>query len=314
MFWSHPLILAASVFASGAQAFHATLRSPMRGLTTLSAERGTVGFVGLGIMGNGMARRLLKSGRGLVVWNRSEQAYSSLVAESPENVEVVATAREVVEKCTLTYVMLSDHDASNNVYFDPKCGLLRGLSEAQSQSTSSRAIIDAATLSVEHMEGLEREVVSRGAKFLEAPVSGSKGPAANGQLIFLCGGSKELFGDAMVGQDLAAMGKASYHFGPVGAGTRMKLVANMVMGNMLVSLGEGLRLADAAGLPQDELVEVLGLGSMANPLFSLKGPQMVAHSHPPNFPLKHATKDMKLAADLAIQVIAPALSWPLLSS
>jgi len=255
----------------------------------------------LGIMGDGMTRRLLQSGRRLVVWNRSVEKSERLQSEyGTEAVVVASSAREVVESCELTYAMLSDQPASEAVYHDPAEGILKGLAEAQAAGLGSRRLVDAATLSEEHMQGLAHEVSKRGATFLEAPVSGSKGPAATGQLVFLCGGDKELFEDPQVQLDLGAMGKASYLIGEeVGAGTRMKLVVNMVMGSMLTSLGEGLRLCDGAGLDQSQLVEVLGLGAMANPMFNLKGPNMAKNQHPTNFPLKHATKDMRLAMGLA---------------
>lgn len=264
-------------------------------------DRGTVGFIGLGIMGDGMARQLLKSGRSLVVWNRNIAKSEALlndwkVGGALDRITIAASAADVIEQCELTYTMLSDHEASTAVYHDSD-GILAGLDRA----ASPRSIVDAATLSVEHMQGLEKEVASRKGLFLEAPVSGSKAPAANGQLIFLCGGDPALYEASEVQADLGAMGKASYLIGnTVGSGTKMKLVANMIMGTMLTSLGEGLCLCDNAGIDQDTLIEVLGLGAMANPMFHMKGPSIMTKSHhPPNFPLKHATKDMRLAIALA---------------
>jgi len=203
--------------------------------------------------------------------------------------------------------MLSDMAASTAVY-EGSGGILEGLSSSSSSSSSSASeggggeskwVVDAATLSEAHMQGLADKVRGGGHGFLEAPVSGSKAPAANGQLIFLCGGDAPVFEDAEVQADLGAMGKASYFLGDVGSGTRMKLAANMVMGTMLSALSEGLDLAQEAGLDPKTFAEVLGLGAMANPMFNLKAPQMISGSHPPNFPLKHAEKYMRLALALA---------------
>lgn len=136
-------------------------------------------------------------------------------------------------------------------------------------------------------------------RFIEAPVSGSKGPAATGTLIFLCAGSKELF-DEVVDGDLTAMGKASHFFGTeVGAGTRAKLVVNSLMGTMLAAYSEGLNLAESVGLDGNTMVEVIGQGAIASPMFALKGPKMLVNDHSPNFPLKHASKDMTLASEMA---------------
>lgn len=140
---------------------------------------------------------------------------------------------------------------------------------------------------------------SKKRRFLEAPVSGSKVPAATGQLIFLCAGSEELFNE-IKDTGLKAMGKASHFFSKeVGAGTRAKLVVNSLMGSMLAAFGEGLALSEAVGLDPNEMIEVIGQGVVAAPLFALKGPKMLVKDHAPNFPLKHAHKDMVLAQEMA---------------
>jgi glyoxylate/succinic semialdehyde reductase len=140
-------------------------------------------------------------------------------------------------------------------------------------------------------------VVAKGGKFLEAPVSGSKGPAAMGALIFLAGGDQGLY-ESVVGDELDLMGKASFHFGPVGSGTKMKLVVNMTMGSMLTCLAEGAALAEASSLSTGQLLEVLDLGVMSNLMFRLKGPNMLKRKHTTHFPLKHAQKDMRFALAL----------------
>jgi 3-hydroxyisobutyrate dehydrogenase-like beta-hydroxyacid dehydrogenase len=136
-------------------------------------------------------------------------------------------------------------------------------------------------------------------RFLEAPVSGSKGPAAQGTLIFLCAGCEDLFNEVK-DNGLKAMGKASHFFGnDVGAGTRAKLIVNSLMGTMLAAFGEGLALAESVGLDPNKMIEVIGQGAVASPMFALKGPKMVVKDHAPNFPLKHAHKDMSLACSMA---------------
>ncbi len=136
-------------------------------------------------------------------------------------------------------------------------------------------------------------------RFLEAPVSGSKGPAATGALIFLCAGSEELFNE-IKDTGFAAMGKASHFFHTqVGYGTRAKLVVNSLMGTMLAAFGEGLALSESVGLDPNKMVEVIGQGAIQSPMFNLKGPKMIVKDHAPNFPLKHAHKDMALACAMA---------------
>jgi len=154
-----------------------------------------------------------------------------------------------------------------------------------------------ATLAVSDMTRLSEQVLGKGGRFLEAPVSGSKGPAANGALVFLCGGDRPLYDT--VSAQLEAMGKKSFYFGEVGTGTKMKLVVNMVMGTMMCAFGEGLELCTQQGLQPEQLLEVLDLAAVANPMFKLKGPKMIQGDHAPNFPLQHAHKDMRLAVAAA---------------
>mmetsp|Transcript_16995 Transcript_16995/g.52291 ORF Transcript_16995/g.52291 Transcript_16995/m.52291 type:complete len:290 (-) Transcript_16995:35-904(-) len=252
----------------------------------------SIGWIGVGIMGEGMAACLLKAGRSLVVWNRDASKADALRAAYPELVTVAASAGDVVASCAVTYSMLSTLEASAAVF----PGVLASVKPGKS-------IIDCATLTPERMAEMAAATVTAGGRFLEAPVSGSKAPAAQGALIFLCGGDAALYKE--VQPDLEVMGKADFLFGPVGAGSKMKLVVNMVMGDMMVALSEGLALCGAAGLPCDAdagLLKVLDLGIMSNGMFRLKGPKMLKGDHAPNFPLKHAQKDMRFALGLGDQL------------
>jgi len=162
-----------------------------------------------------------------------------------------------------------------------------------------KSIVDCATLAEADMQRMNNAVTGKGGRFLEAPVSGSKGPAATGTLIFLCAGSEDLFQE-IKDTGLKAMGKASHFFSAnVGFGTRAKLVVNSLMGTMLSAFGEGLALSEAVGLDPNTMIEVIGQGAISCPMYSLKGPNMIKSQHSPNFPLKHAHKDMALAKDMA---------------
>lgn len=120
-----------------------------------------------------------------------------------------------------------------------------------------------------------------------------------GVLIFLCAGSEDLFNE-IKDDGLNVMGKASHYFGAeVGMGTRSKLVVNSLMGTMVAAFGEGLAVAEAVGLDPNKMIEVIGQGAIQSPVYGLKGPKMVVKDHAPNFPLKHAHKDMALAVDMA---------------
>jgi len=251
-----------------------------------------IGFIGIGIMGRGMLKNLIdKIDSKFVIWNRSSAVCDELHSQYPDKITIAQSAAAVVQQCGVTYTMLSTMEASIDVFDAPDTGVIAGVSEG-------KIIVDCATLSPERMVEENRCITAKGGLFLEAPVSGSKVPAETGTLIFLCGGDSALFESQAPLLD--AMGKAKFLFGDVGQGTNVKLVVNMIMGTMMGAFAEGLALGKAANLPLDQLLQVLDLGAMSNPMFRGKGPLMVAQkAFDPNFPLKHAQKDMKLALDLA---------------
>src|SRR6056297_2913511 len=263
---------------------------------TSTIDAGVCGFIGLGLMGMGMAKNLLKKREHhLIIWNRDTGKAQDLATAFPGRVTVAHTPKEVVSTAQVTFSMLSTLEASAAVFEGPD-GVLAG-------TGPSTAIVDCATLTPERMAEMATQVEEKGAIFLEAPVSGSKGPAEQGTLIFMCAGDKALY--ERVAEDLDAMGKARYFLGAVGAASRMKIVVNMTMGGMLACFSEGLGLAKAADLPLEDLLEILDGGACACPMFKLKGPHMLRRSYDAAFPLKHAQKDMRFAVELGDKLAQP---------
>jgi len=262
------------------------------------SEPAGIGFIGLGIMGKGMVARLLsKTSVGqnvpLVIWNRTLSKCEDLVNAHPDkNIVIASSPSEVVSSCCVVYSILSTPDASRAV-FEATDGVLSGIHEHS-------VIIDCATLAESDMIRMADKVKNRGGRFMEAPVSGSKGPAETGTLIFLCAGDRTVFEEENVTAGLSAMGKASHFLNEVvGHGTKAKLVVNSLMGTMMAAYSEGLALSEAVGVSPEKMVEIIGQGAIASPMYSLKGPKIVVGNHEPNFPLKHAHKDMALAKDMA---------------
>eukprot|EP00808_Paulinella_micropora_P021295 g7682.t1 len=267
---------------------HSSLRPyPSYSFASSSDAHETIGFVGLGIMGMGMAQRLVKSGRKVLCWNRSP-GRSQMLASA--GATVAESPAQVVAKSSITYVMVTTPAVSRALFTQPQTGILAGVS-------TDKLVVECSTLNVETVQFLDKQVRERGGKFLEAPVSGSKVPAETGQLIFLCGGAESAFQAAA--KDLDVMGKAKFLLGDVGKGTQMKLVVNMIMGSMMAAGAEGLALAEGAGLKPDDLIKVLSLGAMNCPLFAMKLPNMAQDKYDTHFPLKHAQKDMRLALEMA---------------
>lgn len=239
-----------------------------------------------------MARCLRAAGIPLHVWTRDTAVSVALARDMTEGADVVVAASpaQVLARCDRVYLMLSTPDACEEVY-TMKDGVLDGVRDGATQ------LVDCATLRPEDMASLAARVRAKGGRFVEAPVSGSKGPAAQGTLVFMAAGDKGVFEAAAA--ELAAMGKASVFCGEeVGTATRMKLVVNMVMGTQLAAIAEGMGLADELGLDGADLQSVLEAGATSSPMLALKGPLMAQRSYAPAFPLKYALKDMRFALGL----------------
>ncbi|KAH6810898.1 glyoxylate reductase 1 [Perilla frutescens var. frutescens] len=251
-----------------------------------------IGFLGLGIMGKAMSMNLLRHGFKVTVWNRTLSRCDELVEHGAT---IGETPAAVIKKCKYTIAMLSDPAAALSVVFD-KDGVLE-------QISSGKGYVDMSTVDAETSSKISEAITSKGGHFLEAPVSGSKKPAEDGQLVVLAAGEKALYDAALPFFDV--LGKKSFFLGQVGNGAKMKLVVNMTMGSMMNAFSEGLVLADKSGLNPQTLLDVLDLGAIANPMFKMKGPSMIQGSYPPAFPLKHQQKDMRLALALGDENSVP---------
>lgn len=254
-----------------------------------------IGFIGLGIMGNAMARNLVKAGFDVTVWNRSQDKCAELASLGAA---VAATPAEVTSSCQITFAMLSDPAAAHAVCFGPD-GALAGIG-------AGRGYVDMSTVDAATAREIGAAVAEKGGSFLEAPVSGSKKPAEDGTLIILAAGDRELYDQAL--PFFEKMGKKILFLGEVGRGAQMKLVVNMTMGGMMAIFCEGIALAEKAGLAAADLLDVLDAGALANPMFKLKGAQITQGNFPPAFPLKHMQKDLRLAVALGDELGQPLFS------
>ncbi|KAJ8553261.1 hypothetical protein K7X08_023939 [Anisodus acutangulus] len=252
----------------------------------------SIGFLGLGIMGTPMAQNLIKAGRDVTVWNRTKSKCEPLISLGAK---YKPSPEEVAASCDVTFAMLADPESALDVACG-KYGAAKGISPG-------KGYVDVSTVDGETSKLICEQIRATGAHFLEAPVSGSKKPAEDGQLIFLTAGDEVLY--EKVASLLDIMGKSRFYLGEVGNGAAMKLVVNMVMGSMMASFSEGLVLSEKVGPDPSVLVEVISQGAINAPMYALKGPSMVKSSYPTAFPLKHQQKDLRLALGLAESVSQP---------
>ncbi len=241
-----------------------------------------VAFLGLGTMGEPMARNLLRGGADLCVWNRSAGKADRLVEEGARRADSPAKAVEGAEACV---VMVADPAALDQV--------LRGTAGALSALRHGAVLINMGTQSIAQIEALAADCNAAGVAFVDAPVTGSRSGAVEATLTILAGAAAM---DLEKGRPILAMlGKTILHVGRPGDGTRAKLVLNLIQAGMLVVWSEGLALGKRLGLSPSLLAQVLENSAGNSGLFRYKTPFLLQRDFSTNFSLKLMDKDIKLA-------------------
>jgi 3-hydroxyisobutyrate dehydrogenase len=243
-----------------------------------------VAFLGLGLMGAGMAERILSAGFPLVVYNRNHARASALGAKGAR---IASTPRDAAKDADVIVSMLADDDACRGLWLGPS-GALAG-------AQRGAVLVEASTVSVGWIRELASASAAAGCELLDAPVTGSKSQAAAGELLFLVGGDERAL--THVRPILSAMSRDIVHLGPTGSGTLLKLINNFVCGVQLVSLAEGLTMIERSGLNRDQALAVLTGGAPGSPLVKALAGRMAAQDYQPNFLLKLMAKDLRYAIE-----------------
>ena len=245
-------------------------------------EMMNIGFLGTGVMGGGMASRLLATGATLAVWNRHRERAEPLVAQGAR---LAASPRDASAGAGAIVSMVADDRASRAVWLGPD-GALAG-------AAPGTILIESSTLSPAWCEELAAAAAERGCSLLDAPVTGSKTQAATGELRFLVGGPAEVLERAR--PVFAAMGRETLHLGATGAGARMKLINNFVCGVQAGALAEAVAVIEAAGLDRDTALSILGNGAPGSPLVKAVATRMSTPDYTVNFGLALMDKDLSYA-------------------
>lgn len=226
-----------------------------------------VAFLGLGLMGRGMALNVVNAGHDVTVWNRSPEKTQPLV---DAGARAAATPAAAVTGAEIIISIVANDEASESVWLDED-GILAG------NMAPGAIAVESATLSRDWMIHLSKYCADAGLRFLDCPVTGGPGGAASGQLTLLVGGEHETLADARA--ILGCYSKKIYHFGGVGAGTSYKLIVNTIGAVQAAAVAEGMAMADAAGLPLDMVAQALGTGSVASRLTAYIAPLMAEDEH-----------------------------------
>ena len=252
-----------------------------------------IGFIGLGLMGKPMALNLLKAGNKVTVWNRSAERAQELISAGAT---LGKNPREVAAASDFLITMVSDPPALEEVLWGHEGkndGALEGLRRGS-------IYMDCSTVSAMLARKIAAACGERGAKFLDAPVTGGDWGAREGNLVFMVGGDAEALKEAE--PIIGVMGKKWFHLGPTGAGQTVKVAMNALLALQVGAMAEALALVTKAGLKGEQLIEVMQSSMARSGLLDLKAPLMVKGEYKPSFSLRLMHKDLGLALDLANQL------------
>lgn len=251
-----------------------------------------IGYVGLGTMGGGIAKRLLDAGHAVTGWNRTQKKAQRLI---DAGMRWADTPREVAERSEIVFTMVTDTAAVQAVTEGPD-GILAGLGPG-------KVYVDQSTASPDNARALALRVAELGADMLDAPVSGSVSTLEQGTLAVMVGGDEAVF--ARVLPVLEAIGARVFHVGPNGAAVTIKIAANLQLAVQMLAFSEGVLLAEKSGIPRARAVEVLLGTVVASPMIAYRGPFVLAQPDEAWFDVNMMQKDMNLALELGRQLDVP---------
>jgi 3-hydroxyisobutyrate dehydrogenase-like beta-hydroxyacid dehydrogenase len=252
----------------------------------------TLGFVGLGVMGSRMVKRLLDAGHRVTGYNRTRSKAQSLL---DSGMKWGDTPSAVAESTEIIFSMVSDTQALRAVTSGDD-GILAGLS-------SGKIYIDMSTVSPAASRDIAEQVAAKGAQMLDAPVSGSVITLEEGKLSFMVGGDRAAFEQAR--SILEAIGPKVTYVGGNGLAVSMKIATNLSLAVQMLAFSEGVLLAEKSGIPRETAVEVLLNSVIASPMVKYRGPFVLNMPEEAWFDVNMMQKDLLLALELGLQLDVP---------
>ncbi len=252
-----------------------------------------VGFIGLGIMGSGMAANLVRKGFEVVGWNRTRAK-----AEAIPGIEVAESPRAVAETCPVVMICVSDSPDVEAVTTGQA-----GIAEAIRPGS---LVVDHSTISPTLTRRLAATVESKGGRWIDAPVSGGSEGAARGTLSIMVGGEAADLERAR--RWMEAYGTTITHVGRVGDGQLVKLVNQILVVINQLAVSEALLFARAAGLDLPSTLDAVKGGAAGSWMLSNRGPQMIGQDWRPGFTIDLQVKDLRLVLEEADRLGFPAIA------
>ncbi|MGZ4388617.1 MAG: NAD(P)-dependent oxidoreductase [Gaiellaceae bacterium] len=251
-----------------------------------------VGFVGLGVMGSSIARRLLAAGHTVHGWNRTREKAQPLVELG---LVLEDTPREVAEKSEVVFSMVTNTKALDAVTRGPD-GILAGLGPG-------KLYVDSTTGSPANSRALAADVETLGAKMLDAPVSGTSKTVDEGKVSIMVGGDEDAFERAL--PILQDVGPVVQRVGENGQAVLLKIAINLSLHVQMVAFSEGLLLAEKGGIEKEVAVEAMLNSVIASPMIKYRGPLVLGHPDEVWFDCNMMQKDMNLALEAGRELDVP---------
>ncbi|MXZ42112.1 MAG: NAD(P)-dependent oxidoreductase [Caldilineaceae bacterium SB0666_bin_21] len=251
-----------------------------------------IGFIGLGIMGRGMAANLLAKGFDVAVWNRTARRADGLVEAGAARAESPAA---VAQGCPIVITCVSDTPDVEAVVLGPG-GVIEGVS-------SDSLVIDCSTISPQATLEIAKALEAKGASMLDAPISGGSEGAEKGTLSIMVGGRAEDFERAR--PCLEAMGTTITHVGTQGAGQTVKLVNQILVVGNCMAMCEALLFAQAGGVDLQKTFDAISQGAAGSWMFTNRAPQIIQRDWSPGFMVSLQQKDLRLVLAAADEMGVP---------
>ncbi len=251
-----------------------------------------LGFIGLGMMGLPMAKRLSKAGSRFTVFNRTRSKAESLLSEGAHWGD---TPSGVAISSDIVFSMVANPDALRAIALGLD-GVLAGLKPGAIH-------VDTSTVSPAITRDLAKQYAGRGCFFLHAPVLGSIPQATDGTLLMFVGGDDSAYRTAE--PYLQLLTKQVWRFEHPDQATHMKLICNLFIAGMITTLGQALVFAEKAHVDQRMMLDIIGQSQLSSPTYQTKGNSIVQNNFSPRFFLEHMLKDVNLILDAARDVHAP---------
>jgi 3-hydroxyisobutyrate dehydrogenase-like beta-hydroxyacid dehydrogenase len=243
-----------------------------------------IGFVGLGVMGSRITRRLLAAGHTVIGHNRTRAKADWLIAEG---MAWAASPRAVAEVAEVTFSMVTGTAALEAITRGPD-GVVAGLGPG-------KVYVDMSTASPKASQELAGLVAERGAAMLDAPVSGSVVTLEEGRLSIMVGGDRDVFDRVL--PILREIGPTVTHVGAHGLAVLMKIATNLSLAVQMAAFSEGVLLAEKGGIPRETAVQVLLHSVIASPMVRYRGPFVLKQPEEAWFDVDMMQKDLLLALE-----------------